>query len=323
VDLTKPRAILATAADQRYSRSLAQMLLSVRRVRQERVFKVLVYDLGMEDRTRRELERRFAFAEFRTFDFATCPPFPGDPKRCLSSYAWKPVIVAQLMQTAKMPVVWADSATVVVQPLDPVLEFIRTTGLYTPRAGCGVLKLRTHPDTFRLLKASEAVRAERQVAGAFFGFDPDSPLARSITREWAECCAREACLAPPGSDTDNHRFDQAILSVLVLTKAEPSSLTHDEVDQSSIRPIPYLYTRRKVKEWVPLTADPLLRLYYSVRRWLWLGLFRLLWRSSRLRRLLSTGDLRQMLAPQPVRWVGDFASIQKPVRRSKRPSRPM
>jgi hypothetical protein len=54
-------------------------------------------------------------------------------------------------------------------------------------------------------------------SGNTVGFVYDSPAYHKILKPWVECAAVEACMAPPGTSTANHRFDQSVLSIITYT----------------------------------------------------------------------------------------------------------
>lgn len=54
-------------------------------------------------------------------------------------------------------------------------------------------------------------------SGNTVGFVYDSPAYHEILKPWVECAAVEACMAPPGTSTANHRFDQSVLSIITYT----------------------------------------------------------------------------------------------------------
>ena len=49
---------------------------------------------------------------------------------------------------------------------------------------------------------------------ACVAFDPTNPKARQLAEEWARCAMDEYVIAPVGSSRENHRQDQALLTVL-------------------------------------------------------------------------------------------------------------
>lgn len=54
-------------------------------------------------------------------------------------------------------------------------------------------------------------------SGNTMGYVHDSPAYHKILKPWVECAKVEACMAPEGTSTGNHRFDQAVLSIITYT----------------------------------------------------------------------------------------------------------
>lgn len=202
--------------------------------------------------------REFAWIQLRSL--------PSGPAHLSdwSNYAWKPTALAEVLEEAETPVLWLDSACVLVHSLDPLVQHLRRNGLWVPLAGRGCLDERTHPSTLREMAVEESIRRERFRAGGVCAFDPSQPEALQLVRHWRELAWDPELLAPTGSSRENHRYDQALLTILLgRSELDPSQ---DEIDISSSRPVSYLRTRNKVANWMPLAVDGLVRLYFSLRR---------------------------------------------------------
>lgn len=246
---------VVSAASPAYFRSLLQLLLSLRRHGYTRC---IVYDLGLADSQRCRLLREFGWVQLRSL--------PEGPAHLSdwSNYAWKPTALAEVLEESELPVLWLDSACVLVHSLDPVVQHLLSHGLWVPLAGRGSLVERTHPVMLREMAVEESIRNQRFRAGGVCAFDPGQPGTRELVRHWRELAWDARVLAPPGSNRHNHRYDQAILTILLRRSAmDPSQ---DEIDISSSRPISFLRTRNKVANWMPLALDGAVRLYFALRR---------------------------------------------------------
>lgn len=253
------RETIVTAADRRFHRTLCQLLLNLERLHAGDQYAIVAFDLGLTDRQRRELQRRFPWCQVRPFVFDRRPPHVRD----LATFAWKPAVVATVLDETAAPVLWLDSATLVHQPIAPIIERIRRQGVFslvgqTPLGRC------CHPRTLACLDVQPADLARPYRAGGVLGFDGSRADIRAIVDEWRDRALDARCLPPPGADVRMHRWDQAIITAL-LYRAERSgglALGEDEVDISSWKPLRAVSTRNKVPSWVPLACDPLVRLYY-------------------------------------------------------------
>lgn len=246
---------VVSAASPAYFRSLLQLLLSLRRHGYDRC---IVYDLGLSDSQRCRLLREFGWIQLRSL-----PEGPAH-LRDWSNYAWKPTALAEVLEESDLPVLWLDSACVLVHSLDPVVQHLRRNGLWVPLAGRGPLVERTHPAMLREMVVEDSICNERFRAGGVCAFDPSQPDARELVRHWRKLAWDPQVLAPPGSSRHNHRYDQAILTILLGRSALNPSL--DEIDISSSHPVTFLRTRNKVANWIPLALDGAVRLFFALRR---------------------------------------------------------
>lgn len=244
-------AIILTGCNEAYARCLWQMLASAERTGLSRRHAFRVFDLGMKPGTRDRLSRRFAFAQFESFDFAAAPNHAAT----LSGFAWKPLIIAAVAQTWRGPLFWFDAATVFRKGLDIPLQSIASTGFWTLK-GQTPLVGRADPRVVASLDLPPQILGlPERVAGAC-GFDTakDHPLA--FIRKWAVLSA-EASLITPDRPDPRHRFDQTLFSALLLEAQWRGEITlgEEEVDISSMAPIRYLTTRNKLWPWLPVWLD--------------------------------------------------------------------
>ncbi|HEY3121508.1 MAG TPA: hypothetical protein VGL15_12845 [Vicinamibacteria bacterium] len=269
---------IVTAADRRYFRTLCQLLRSLERHRVEERHAVVVYDLGLDEAQLGALRRWHPRCDFRRFPFEDHPAFVGEKARLrpdarnhwgevVGFYAWKPLIVASVLEESRGPVLWLDSATLARSDLDTVARTLEEDGVYVPVSGIAHLADWIHPATLRHLKAPLEILDRRSRGGGICGFHDSFPAARELVCEWKRYALVRECLAPEGASLSNHRYDQAILTVLLYRyeRERGLRLTSDELDINSIHPVSFCRVRRKVRNGVPLWLDPVLRAAYAVR----------------------------------------------------------
>jgi hypothetical protein len=274
--------VVISASSAGYFRSLVQLALSIERTQPRGALRCIAYDLGFERAQRLLFERRFKSWELRTFDFTRYPPHLRIRDRLVNTNAWKPVLIHEVLASAQAPVLWLDSATVVLASLLPVFLHVERTGLYTPYGGASSVAELTAPSTLQALGTPAWVGAERQRASGVFGASPHCAPVRELVTAWARACLDARIVVPDGADHRAHRFDQSVLNALLYPAAarDGLTLTDDEIDVSSARPSPLYRTRNKVRPWVPLAADPLLRAYFASYRAIDVALHRLRQRSG-------------------------------------------
>ena len=105
--------IFVTAAEKNYFNQLKSLLKSYYKYLSN---KLIVYDIGLNENQIQYLKDNFENLEIIKFQFNQYPKFIGeyfDDK--LGNYAWKPIIVDQVMQQYKSKVVWLDSGNLVTK----------------------------------------------------------------------------------------------------------------------------------------------------------------------------------------------------------------
>lgn len=264
----RPRALVVTAADVSYFRCLEQLLLSIERLDAARTLKVIAFDLGLELRHRERLERRFSWVELRSFDLASQPAFMRMRERSINSNAWKPQLLEALLAKSDLPLLWLDSACVLLRDPERLLQQIEQQGLYAPFGGHSSIARYTHPGTAAFFGVELGALTQRMRASGVVGISPRSQRAVNVVTRWAEACRDGGCVAPATATRQNHNFDQTVLNLLLLeaSRERPWALTTDELDISSTQPLPELRSRNKVKSSLPLAFDPLVRAYYATYR---------------------------------------------------------
>lgn len=252
---------IATAADQQYWRCLHQFLLSAERRGFDRRYRVVAYDLGLEPDTLSGLRRRFPRCDFRRFAFENYPPHVAMACR---SYAWKPVIVADLLEEFGGLVLWLDSATLFHSELDDVLATLRRHGTYSLKGQTPVGE-RSDPQSIAAVGTPAEFLHLAERAGGAVGFDAAHPGARRLAQAWKEHSLIEAHVFPRTPPLSCHRHEQTLLGLLLYKFQAEGVLTPNEgeIDLSCRAPVRWMTSRNKVAPDAPIWADPLVRAYYG------------------------------------------------------------
>jgi hypothetical protein len=196
------------------------MLESLRRLKA----RVHCYDLGLTPAEVRGLPRWDGLLYHR-FDYAAYPSHL-DVEVNAGEYAWKPVIVADVVDSfadgGGEDVLWADAGSY-FEAIEPIADRIRASEGVWVRRSSGTMRQWTHPAMFERLGANPADYVDRRNADAsLVGLATGSttPSIRqrvydAIVAPWRACALDRDCIAPAGSSRRNHRQDQAVLSYLV------------------------------------------------------------------------------------------------------------
>ena len=197
------------------------MLASLRRLDA----RVECYDIGLTLEESRALPRWERIAH-RRFDYDRYPAHMNVEVNA-GEYAWKPVIVADVVERSRgqespSDVLWADAGCY-FDSLTAASDRIAASGGLWIRTSAGTMREWTHPLMFDFLNADPNEYGDKPNADATlvgFGIGSASPADReavyqNIVLPWKAGAMIKDCIAPRGSSRKNHRQDQAVLSYLV------------------------------------------------------------------------------------------------------------
>lgn len=199
---------IVTGASSNHAKPLLNLLASIRANCPD--VNVIVYDLGLTQAQARATVERCTHV--RKFDFARYPPHVNIAVN-RGEYAWKPILIHEAMTELKGLILWMDAGNLVLHDLNAIWRLLEREAVVTPTSS-GTVRKWTHPGTVRYLGVPEEEMERPNRNGALVGFNGLSKCGRDLCAEWKECALQPACIAPPGSSRQNHRQDQAVLSVL-------------------------------------------------------------------------------------------------------------
>ena len=157
---------------------------------------------------------------WHAFEFNAYPPY-FNISQAFGEYAWKPIILREVSARASA-VLWLDAGCrlAAVRTLPGLLQRITADGIMSTRTR-GTVGDWTHPGMLRELGVSGGIltriRKQPMCNGAIVGIGSNAAR-ETVLEPWARCALHRACIAPPGSSRQNHRQDQAALSVLAHLK---------------------------------------------------------------------------------------------------------
>jgi hypothetical protein len=201
--------VIATGASSNHFGCLKNLLFSISLF--EPKTRVIVYDLGLTAEEHDELEKDgYEVPRFRFQDY---PPHV-DIRVEAGQYAWKPIIIADLLQHLGGMILWLDAGNLVGQPVTNVRALLAECGIYSMTSNSTIERW-THPLTLRYLDASPELLPKSCRSAGLVGFRSGAPGINELVQRWKTCALDPACIGPVGSNRDNHRQDQAVLTVLI------------------------------------------------------------------------------------------------------------
>jgi len=210
---SKQKLVIVTGADSSHFKSLYQLLDSLDVY--EKNTKTIVFDLGISTKERDVIKKKFPNFELRIFDYTQYPSY-FNIKVNAGEYAWKPVIINDILNEFKTSVCWLDAGNVVVKPLINLRKIIEINGFYSPFSK-GNISDWTHSKTLKYLGVSDNkyILKQLNLNGACVSVNYNEINSRRVIQKWSDCAKNKDCIAPKGSSRENHRQDQAVLSTLV------------------------------------------------------------------------------------------------------------
>lgn len=205
--------VLVTGSDSQFFLSVIQLLTSIRK--NENNIKVIFYDLGLDLTQKEALIKAFPDVVYKKFDFDNYPSFfsERDGHMKLGAYAWKSSIIYEVLLKEKSLVLWLDAGNILNGNLNNIKIILQTIGFYSPYSA-GKVEEWTHVETVKYIKASSKDLKKSNLTGGLVGFNYDNKFSMNIAKQWKELSEVKDCIAPRGSNRDNHRQDQSILSIL-------------------------------------------------------------------------------------------------------------
>ncbi len=204
--------IFVTAAEKNYFKQLDSLLESYYKNLSN---KLIVYDIGLEKDQVNYLKDKYEKLNIRIFRFNHYPKFIGeyfDDK--LGNYAWKPIIVNELMQECKSKVVWLDAGNLITKKIIFLKIALTASGIIVPTSS-NTIRDWTHPKTIEYIGINNKYLDSNNYASGLIGFDYKSKKANKIAELWSNFSQIQECISPLDSSRENHRQDQAVLTLLL------------------------------------------------------------------------------------------------------------
>lgn len=208
--------LVLTAADRSHQKSVLQMLGSL--ASHAPGTPAICHDLGMDQQF---LPAIAELAELRGWNDQ--PYWTGIRNRGrfhAGAYGWKPrMIAAACIRSAPVEIAWLDAGTLVTGSLDQAFALASITGIYSPRSHgtTGDWCHRGLGSRLSLAAKGRLLAAPCRCAGALF-LRLDFPGVLGLIMDWLRLSADPDLIAPPGCSTENHRYDQTLLNLLIESR---------------------------------------------------------------------------------------------------------
>jgi hypothetical protein len=177
------------------------------------IIRVVVYDLGLNEQEKEEIRYSFEDIILEKFDFSKYPEHVSlekyNGKYC--SYAWKPIIIYEVCEKYGGLVHWMDTRNLYTD-FNFLIKILQINHIYTPITSGSVEKW-THPTCMNYMNGHKYKNLHPRAAN-IVGINYDIDWVKDLIGEWKDLSLVRECIYPDGSDRNNHRQDQAVLTIL-------------------------------------------------------------------------------------------------------------
>ncbi|KAI3635382.1 hypothetical protein MIR68_006948 [Amoeboaphelidium protococcarum] len=241
--------VIVMAASSNHFESIASTAAQVRRLDAKQ--RIIFYDIGLEHDEADQVQS-WCGVEYRPFEFESYPRWMDVRKSDIGEYAWKPMILYEVSRQYNN-FLWLDGDILLTRDLEVVKQQLRSQG-FASSITAGTVRRWTHPGTLcYLLKYRQKFNIKSNVSahtlelilpmdnanGATNAFNLTNARARQLCirldkqvyvypthfiftrypssilqQQLVGCASEKLCIAPSGSWRENHRQDQAVLTVL-------------------------------------------------------------------------------------------------------------
>lgn len=204
--------LFVSAAEKNY---FSQLIALIESFLSHSKCRIIIYDIGLEKNQVEKLTKEYPDIEIRSFDFKKYPEFISqyfDDK--LGNYAWKPIIVNEVLIEFKSKVVWLDAGNLITSKIIFLKISLTALGLVVPVSSNRIVDW-THSKTIEHIGLNNKFLNSNNYASGLIGFDYNFSIAKQISSKWSEFSQIQECISPIGSSRENHRQDQAVLTLLL------------------------------------------------------------------------------------------------------------
>ena len=172
---------------------------------------IIIYDLGLSEQQLQEISHwRNAKVVHNVLGDET-------PAHCkqLKQYAWKPVILLHAIQQFEA-ILWLDAGSDIRASLEPIEKALETDGHFFVQGQDLDMTKKSHQGSYLKLDVKKNdFSGKPHFAGNLQAYIRNRPAHEKILEPLHKAALEQNCIAPPGSNLSNHRYDQTLLSILI------------------------------------------------------------------------------------------------------------
>lgn len=170
---------------------------------------IVVYDIGLSTASISRIQS-LENVRLQPFNFSQYPAHVV----YMHNYAFKPILMADAVEKFGT-ILSLDAGIELRQSPRHIFQAIRTVGYFFVETSDSDPLSRVNPKTVEYLELPAPDRLERQCYAGMQGYRRDSVAVGKVLQPAALCALDSACIDPPGSGHENHRYEQAVLSLFL------------------------------------------------------------------------------------------------------------
>lgn len=207
--------VIVSAADKAYFSGLLNLVGSMHYWSPDT--QIIIYDLGLSEHQLQEI------THWRNVQVVHNVPGKEAPVHCKQSklYAWKPVILLDAIQHNEA-ILWLDAGSDIRTSLEPIKVSLETDGHFFVQGQDLDMTSMSHNGSYLKLGTTKPEFAGKpHFAGSPQAYVRNGRAHEEILKPLNTAAREKHCIAPPGSNLSNHRYDQTLLSILIYQSDLP------------------------------------------------------------------------------------------------------
>lgn len=204
--------IFLTIANKDFFYQLVLLIKSLRIYENE---KVIIYDIGLTEQQKFYILKKILNVEIILFKFEDYPPH-FNLKYNYGSYAWKIAAIHEVFFKYKCDLIYLDARNYITNPFYATKYYLDKKGYYFPYAS-GKIKDWTHPTTLKYFN-DDRIGDNFNLNASYFGISFKNKKIQALVEELFSLSLNSDIISPIGSNRQNHRFDQSLLSCIFYRK---------------------------------------------------------------------------------------------------------
>lgn len=205
---------IVSGANDDFFESLCYNLLES--IKQHETAKVIVWDLGLCEKNLNYLLQSYPHVKLMKFEFSKYPDYFSLKSQ---SYGFKSVCIWESIKISETKYLfWLDAGCKLTGRLNAVRYLLNIYGFYSPFSSTttGELTYKSVLDHFE--NGHLEIGNKKMLNGACVAINVFNPKSFSIIREWYDLTFNKELLIPKGSNRENHRQDQSLLTLIYYSR---------------------------------------------------------------------------------------------------------